>query len=183
MRACLKCGDGIPKFIVVEGRRRNLQNRKFCFSCSPFGEHNTRNLLGIKDNHSCVFERVCATCNRPFNSQRHKGTQCYACFFKKKEKTRSDKVHALVGESCWVCGYNKGVPGRRVLSFHHMNPAIKEFGLSSRECTSLRWSRVEAEIKKCALLCCRCHTEFHAGLLSLEIVQEAYEREWQLRGL
>lgn len=32
---------------MIDGKRRNLKNRKFCLKCSPFGSHNTR--VDIRD--------------------------------------------------------------------------------------------------------------------------------------
>ena len=45
------------------------------------------------------------------------------------------------------------------LSFHHKNPNEKECRVG--EILSLRWSRIETEIKKCVLLCENCHREEH----------------------
>jgi len=42
MRQCRKCGKVIPRQITIDGKRKNLQNRKFCLECSPFGGHNTK---------------------------------------------------------------------------------------------------------------------------------------------
>ena len=42
MRTCLKCGLDFPIIQKIEGKKRNLSNRKFCLQCSPFGKHNTK---------------------------------------------------------------------------------------------------------------------------------------------
>ncbi len=44
MRLCPLCSHPIPWKILVDGRRRSLQNRKYCLECSPYGAHNTRPL-------------------------------------------------------------------------------------------------------------------------------------------
>lgn len=44
MKICFKCNNQFPKSIIIEGKYRNLQNRKYCFECSPFGLNNTKNL-------------------------------------------------------------------------------------------------------------------------------------------
>lgn len=46
MRVCLKCGCTFNNYIKIEGKTRNLINRKFCLDCSPFGLHNTIDLTG-----------------------------------------------------------------------------------------------------------------------------------------
>ena len=41
-RLCRKCRAEIPNWIVVEGVRHNVCQRKFCLTCSPFKQRNTR---------------------------------------------------------------------------------------------------------------------------------------------
>ena len=61
------------------------------------------------------------------------------------------------GGRCEICGYKRSL---RALSFHHVEPAQKEFsvsqGLHSRAMEELR-----AEARKCLLLCMNCHFEYH----------------------
>jgi hypothetical protein len=82
---------------------------------------------------------------------------------------------ARKGHHCLKCGYRK-CP--QALSFHHINPRVKECWITrgggktylgeppSRE-------QLEAEIKnKCVLLCRNCHAEVEAGLWTItELVQ------------
>jgi len=39
---CRKCRSILPATAIIDGKRRSLKNRKFCFVCSPFGSHNTK---------------------------------------------------------------------------------------------------------------------------------------------
>ena len=41
MRECRECSAKIPNRVIIDGKQRNLKNRKFCLICSPFGKHNT----------------------------------------------------------------------------------------------------------------------------------------------
>ena len=41
-RVCRKCGKHIPYSMQVDGKKKSLQNRKFCLECSPWGNHNTK---------------------------------------------------------------------------------------------------------------------------------------------
>lgn len=70
------------------------------------------------------------------------------------------KALALKGGSCQACGYDLSV---RALTFHHLDPSQKDFSISGKNIKS--WVRVQEELKKCLLLCCRCHAEVHDGLL------------------
>lgn len=72
-------------------------------------------------------------------------------------KLRAIKIH---GDKCMICGYKKHPS---VLEFHHIDPATKLFGISSGG-FSRSWSSIEAEIKKCILVCANCHREIEMGI-------------------
>ena len=56
---------------------------------------------------------------------------------------------------CSKCGEER----IRCLSFHHINPAEKEFTIGQIRMSSLE--KIEREINKCICLCLNCHHEFH----------------------
>jgi hypothetical protein len=49
MPTCQKCGDKFPFRVLIDGKQRNLKSRKYCLQCSPFGNHNTKNLHNIPE--------------------------------------------------------------------------------------------------------------------------------------
>jgi hypothetical protein len=51
------------------------------------------------------------------------------------------------------------------LEFHHLDPKAKEFAISHDGITR-SWSKIQAELAKCVLLCANCHRETHTGLRS-----------------
>lgn len=68
-----------------------------------------------------------------------------------------ERAIAFLGGKCQKCGYDK-CPA--AFDFHHYDPREKDFVISSR----MAWSEaLEAELKKCILLCANCHREAHAG--------------------
>lgn len=67
------------------------------------------------------------------------------------------------GGKCMLCGYDKC---SRALSFHHLDPSKKDFGLSERGLTR-SWERIKKEIDKCILVCANCHMELHEGIAQL----------------
>lgn len=67
------------------------------------------------------------------------------------------------GSKCTICGYNKC---QRALSFHHLNPKKKDFGLSVKGLTRSE-DKVKKEIDKCVLLCANCHMEVHKNIRQL----------------
>jgi len=73
------------------------------------------------------------------------------------------KSQALIykGNCCVICGYNRS---RYSLTFHHIDPEKKDFGIS----TGIRsWSKLQKELDKCVLLCANCHGEIHEGITIL----------------
>lgn len=69
------------------------------------------------------------------------------------------------GGRCEICEYNKC---DRALSFHHINPEQKSFGLSDKGLTR-SWDIIKQEIDKCVLLCANCHMEVHDGITQLPV--------------
>ena len=64
------------------------------------------------------------------------------------------------GGQCQLCGYKKC---SRALSFHHKDPAQKDFGLSASGLTR-SWGKTKQELDKCILVCANCHMEIHEGV-------------------
>ena len=58
---------------------------------------------------------------------------------------------------CQNCGYDK-CPG--ALTFHHLDPSQKEFGIASNG-VSRSFTKCKPELDKCILLCQNCHAEIH----------------------
>ncbi len=73
------------------------------------------------------------------------------------------------GGACALCGYDRCV---RALSFHHLDPTDKAFGLAVAG-VARSLERARAEASKCVLLCANCHMEVEAGLRSVALHSEA----------
>ncbi|GEM_PF-605511 len=69
------------------------------------------------------------------------------------------------GGKCESCGYSKC---QRALSFHHLDPNKKSFGVSDKGLTR-SWERIRDEIDKCVLICANCHMEVHEGITQLPV--------------
>jgi len=67
------------------------------------------------------------------------------------------------GSKCSSCGYDRCV---EALEFHHTNPSLKDFSISTKGYTR-SWERVMVELDKCIMLCANCHREIHAKLAAL----------------
>lgn len=88
---------------------------------------------------------------------------------KRRRKIRQMAVE-YKGGSCKICGYKKSI---RALSFHHLDPKKKDFGLAHKGITR-SWEKTKKELDKCILLCMNCHMEIHDGItqLSVEIMRD-----------
>jgi hypothetical protein len=163
MLICKKCGHNFPSKAFINGKYRSLRTRKYCLTCSPFGEGNNRKLeIPRKDRSKRYLEkkyRKCTICGKmayiPVISSR-----CGTCRGKIRRNGHKVRAIELLGGKCCICGYKKCFGA---LDFHHVNPEEKEFSLSTKWHWS--WDRLEKEIKKCILICNRCHVEMHSGII------------------
>jgi 5-methylcytosine-specific restriction endonuclease McrA len=78
---------------------------------------------------------------------------------KRRHKVREMALE-YKGGKCSLCGYKKC---KRALSFHHLNPDTKGFGISYKGFTR-SWEKTRTELDKCVLLCANCHMEVHDGI-------------------
>jgi len=161
MPICQKCNSQFPNWKNIDGKNRNLQSRKYCLTCSPFGQHNTKNLIiKEKSDKNCI----CVDCNKEYLYSRNRGNsmvRCSPCYVKKYRQNKKSKAVNLLGGKCCKCGYNKCL---KALQFHHLDPSKKNFHISSNNKRSIAWNVIEQELKKCILVCANCHAEIHDGL-------------------
>ncbi len=79
MPTCHKCKEKFPNRLIVDGKERFLNKRKFCLECSPFDRHNTVDLtLPSRDGEQCV----CRECGKGVVYKRtggHRRTLCNTC--------------------------------------------------------------------------------------------------------
>lgn len=169
---CQICNNYFPSVIKIDGKTRNLQNRKYCLECSPFGKHNTKKLTTpITGNESPKF---CKNCSKEIIRKNEKTKNCWVCNNKKQRMRNIAKVQAFTGSSCWFCGYDIFWGA---LEFHHVNPEKKLHNLSARE-MQFSWDRIFNELKKCVLACSCCHKEIHAGIIKNDEVIEKFTIYW-----
>ena len=164
MPICKKCHQNFPNRIWIEDKKYTINRRKYCITCSPFGKHNTQKIHEINYvKQGCNL--ICETCNKTYIYKRGFGCsnkRCASCLAIVRQTKRKEKCIEYKGGKCIVCGYKKC---HQAMVFHHINPEDKKFNISGNHCLS--WNRVKQELDKCILLCNRCHSELHAGIIKL----------------
>lgn len=136
MPTCRKCGTDFANSVIVNGKVRNLQRRKYCLDCSGFGERNTKKLeLSNEGKRSISFD---------------------AQYIRKRRVELKLKAVELKGGKCSICGYDKCL---QALEFHHLDPSTKLIQLSVQSFGSKNWQSIVEELEKCILVCSNCHRE------------------------
>lgn len=80
---------------------------------------------------------------------------------KRWRKNTKLRIIEAMGKGCVCCGYDY-CP--EALDLHHLDPAEKEFGFGKIRANPVGWAKLVVELRKCVLVCNRCHQEIHAGL-------------------
>ena len=163
MPNCRKCNQKFPLCMTIDGKHHNFQNRKFCLQCSPFKQHNTKQLdKPIESTRDCPRCNHCLPLSEFYNRRNKPGSSVY-CKRCTNEQTikRQNKFKeicvAYKGGKCEICGYNRCVAA---LEFHHTDPHKKDFNISNKKLTTMD-AKIKLELDKCKLYCAICHREFH----------------------
>ena len=143
---CESCGRLFAAKQVVQGKLRSLYRRRFCFTCSPFGSHNT----------SKTPPRIAGAEELREHRRRRRNANTYRAQKRRRSRRKLELVAARGGR-CEDCGYSR-CPA--ALEFHHRDASTKEFGVGNFDGSP---HRLLAEIQKCDLLCANCHRVRHAG--------------------
>jgi len=75
-----------------------------------------------------------------------------------KRKANKQKAIEFMGNKCVDCGYTSEY--KEVFDFHHLDPMEKDYNPS--RIMNYPWTTIEAELKKCVMLCANCHRIRHA---------------------
>lgn len=169
MPICKKCNSHFPNRKKINGKNRDLSNRKYCLTCSPFGGRNTKKL----EVNDIPDEKKCTWCNlvkpKSYFYKRtdrvglsHYCKECSAIQNRegqvKRARNRKIKLIIMHGGCCKECGYDKNLAS---LTFHHKDQSKKETSLSSPSLRSMTWKACIKEAEKCIVLCANCHLEIH----------------------
>lgn len=106
---------------------------------------------------------------RYYGKGKNRRLRCKKCVREavtKRRKKVKDLLLEHFGGCCEICGYNKC---NSALSFHHLDPTKKDFGLSEKGNT-YSYKKMLEEASKCILVCHNCHSEIHEGLIDSSLL-------------
>ena len=95
---------------------------------------------------------------------RYRCRKCSVDSVTKRRRVVKKKLIDLFEGKCHICGYDKY---QGALDFHHIDPEVKDFAIS-RSGISRAFNKVIKEASKCILVCNRCHSEIHGGIINIE---------------
>ena len=76
-----------------------------------------------------------------------------------RERTKKKIIEAMGGKCC-VCGYDKCFAA---FDLHHLEPDNKDLQFGKVTANPKAWEKIVIELRKCVLICSRCHREVHHG--------------------
>lgn len=167
MPVCSKCNNRFPNRVEIDGKVRVLGSRKFCLDCSPFGQHNTKDLTASEETKLC---RRCGNVRPALEFYQRKNRSgitpyCKKCTCQQTiDRQRQLKQRAIdyKGGRCQSCGYDRCIAA---FEFHHIEPDKKDFSITWARKKS--FEKIIQELNKCLLVCSNCHREIHAGLITI----------------
>ena len=124
-------------------------NRRICKSCGKDKPSSSFPSAGIKKGKK-YLRRVCQPCYQSTKKHRRHYNRDWIQQYKSTLK-------------CESCGYSKETHSNfttQALEFHHHNNN-KEFAVSDMVHRGFAIDKIKKEIKKCRVLCARCHKEAH----------------------
>jgi hypothetical protein len=132
----------------------------------------SQTLVAARAAREAGAERMRGRCvthgDSPFFQDTRGTYRCTRCSMDAVARRRRKVKATLVAEAggrCVMCGYDRCTAA---LAFHHLDPALKAFGLAEGGLArALSKSRQEAA--KCVLLCANCHAEVEAGVSPLPL--------------
>lgn len=112
---------------------------------------------------------TCELCGRVYRFDSRKGhtkTRCNSCRSSRGQliKARKQELVALHGGGCEICGYDRCLAA---LTFHHVDPETKRFGVATS--LSRSWDSLVDEASRCVLLCENCHREVHSEITEIPL--------------
>jgi transcription elongation factor Elf1 len=130
----------------------------------------TKRVAAIRSSRDAGLLSVTMTCRlhgeTDFVMEGRRYYRCKRCRQERVARRRRDLKSILVAEAggaCCICGYRRYAGA---LQFHHLDPSEKRLEISGNGVT-LSLAALQAEARKCALVCSNCHAELEGGVTEI----------------
>jgi len=182
MKTCSKCKKLLleSNFYAAANCKSGLRSQ--CKSCCSSYQPSEMS----KDNHirqarvyyyyqhrEVILRKAKEFYNKYKNSSSFIAAQERKCIRREKRIQKLDSIACKRG--CLICGTQLGM-----LDWHHRDPKTKVASIKGM-CQSYSLEKIEVELKKCDVLCHRCHRRVHLVLNGCNIIKpkkvEKYIRE------
>lgn len=158
MHYCKRCGKAIPYRILVDGKWKKTDTRRYCFECSPYRATKDKYGDGTKTCTECGDTLPLSDFfQRGGNHGLHSRCKhCHAKYVHQNIIKKKLAAIAYLGGKCSICGYDKN---HAALDFHHLGLEEKDEGISRM--LFMSFEKLKPELDKCVLVCANCHRELH----------------------
>lgn len=174
MLSCATCPNSFKTFVVIDGKKRNLSSRRHCLECVPFGSGSQYASAQQREPYA-----KCALCGKTNGSTRRR--RCGSCNTKIRRVRAKIAALQILGGRCVECKYKvrKDFSNMAAFEFHHAN-GTKDFDIGN--IANRRWSLILMELKKCVLVCSRCHRLKHSSREDPRLLAEVLRYEGKSLG-
>lgn len=136
---------------------------KTCTTCKqvkPLSEFN-RNKCKVDG-----YQTLCKDCSkkrsrRYYSDNKEKHRNVVNARKNLQRRQVANKLMEIKSCGCVFCSEDDPI----CMDFHHLDPKTKNFEVGYAASLGLKWESVEAEIRKCVVVCANCHRKVHKGKL------------------
>lgn len=122
---------------------------------------------------------VCEICGHNNTGKSWKGRLCSTCTSKIRRVEMKIRAVKELGGKCQRCGWVPNDIEVVAMEFHHKDRTKKEFTIGKK--MNHKWGTIVREVRKCELLCSRCHRIEHSSrdaVLQYVLSKKAAVAEW-----
>lgn len=140
-KKCPMCNQIKPRKAFSDSARNKDGKQCYCKACQA----------GYQREHP-VEDRL------KYRKKYVEHTNAYIMERKQRMRKRIDALKRR--RCCKACGVSGSI---KRLEFHHLDPNEKDYSISKMVSMSIRY--INKEVKKCVLLCRRCHKKAHQEMI------------------
>ena len=149
--------------MIMDGLNQEMMAKKFGVLPGLVGRSfRDRGILDeIRKIKKKIREGVrCKFCGKIHGGCWQTGIVCPTCVSKIRRMTRKIMAIKELGGKCQRCGWKPTNREVAAMEFHHKGVGKKEFAIGDK--INHKWETILPEIRKCELLCARCHRIEHS---------------------